>query len=275
MTRQNPLDRLTAPAFLLLAMVAGCGNLYHEHYLSLLDRRNQDEASRILPARVPPKVVSSRNLKEDSLRMREDGYLLVGHSSFNSTYLDEGQALDQARKVGAEVVLVNQRYINTVTQSVPMSQWVPGQQENHQETTVIQQGAATPTIIQRQSSTQLEGQYQTTYVDENVDYYEYDATFWAPSKQSPIGVLVKPLDGASRSLVGSNKGVRVRAVVKDSPAYEADILRDDILVSLGEDLIRDPNQFFQLVKDAQGQEVPIQLYRGGKPMVVKVRIGKE
>lgn len=275
MTFKPYMNQLFLSFSLLLILGTGCGNLYHEHYLSVLDHRNQDELFRIIPPRVSPKVVSSKDLKEDSLGMRENGFLLIGHSSFNSTYLDEEQALDQARRVGAEVVLVSQRYINTVTQSVPMSQWVPGQQVSHQETTVIQQGASTPTVIQKQSNTQVEGQYQTTYVDQNVDYYEYDASFWAPSKPSPIGVLVKPLDEASKAFVGSNKGVRVRAVIKDSPAYEADILRDDILVSLGEDLIRDPDQFFQLVKNAEGQEMPLQLYRAGKLMVVKVKIDKE
>jgi len=269
------LSRLTLLSMLALVFASGCTNPYHENYFSTLEKRNKDELTRILPPSGSPQLVTSNDLKADSIRMRENGYLLVGRATFQSTHIDEKVALDQARQIGAEVVLVNHQYVTSVTQSVPIEQWDPGQQVTHQETTVVQQGDATPTVIQKQSQTTVQGEFHTSFVDQNVDYYKYAATFWAKAKPSILGVLVKPLDEKSKTLVGSNKGVRVRAVVKDSPAFEADILRDDILLSLGDEVIRDPDQFFDLVERNQGKEVSVGLFRAGQDLTVKVKLGRE
>ncbi|HUO58025.1 MAG TPA: PDZ domain-containing protein [bacterium] len=256
-------------------LLSGCGNPYRENYLSTLEKRNKDELSRLLPPSHPPTLVTSNDLKDDSIRMRENGYLLIGRSKFHSAPVDERQALDQAKQVGAEVVLVNHKYVNSVTESVPMSEYIPGQQVSHQETTVVQQGDATPTVIQKQSNTTVQGEFHTTFVDQNVDYYEYAATFWAKAKPSLLGVLVKALDDKAKAQIGSNKGVLVRVVVKDSPAYDADILRDDILLNLGGEVIRDPDQFFDLVQRNEGKEVPLILYRAGQELTVNVKINNE
>ena len=260
---------------LLLAFIAGCGNPYREHYLSTLEKRNKDELASILPPSGPPKLVSSNDLIADSLKMREDGYLLIGRSKFRSGPIDEKQALDYAKQAGAEVVLVNHKYVNTVTESVPMGQWVPGQQIDHNETTVIQNGAATPTVIQKQSSTVVQGEFQTVYVEQNTDYYDYAATFWARAKTPIFGVLIKALDDKTKAQIGSNKGVLVRAVVNNSPAFDADILRDDVLMSLEGDAITGPDQFFDLVARNAGKTVPVELNRGGNILTVSVKIRKE
>lgn len=258
-----------------LGLAAGCTNPYHENYLSTLDKRNKEELSRILPPSGPPRLVTSGDLKADSLKMRENGYLLVGRAKFRSTMIDETQALDQARKSGAEVVLVNHKYVNSAAESVPIEQWIPGKEIDHNETTVVQDGSATPTVIQKQSSTTVQGEFQTAYVEENMDYYDYAATFWAKAKPSLFGVLVKELDEKTKAMIGSNKGVLVRAVIKGSPAFMADILRDDVILSLGNDMVVDPDQFFDLMMRHQGEEVAVGLYRAGNNMTLNVTIGKE
>lgn len=267
--------KLTTTLFLMLGLTAGCSNPYHENYLSTLEKRNKEELSRILPPSGPPKLVTSNDLKADSLRMRENGYLLVGRVTFRSSPVDEAQSLDQAKKIGAEVVLVNHKYVNSATESVPIEQWIPGQQIDHNETTVVDNGSATPTVIQKQSSTTVQGEFRTAYVEQNMDYYDYSATFWAKAKPSLFGVLVRALDDKTKAAIGSNKGVLVRAVVKDSPAFEADILRDDVILSLGNDMVRDPDQFFDLMKNHEGEEVPVGIYRAGSNMTVNVKIGRE
>ena len=260
---------------LFLGLAAGCANPYHENYLSTLEKRSKEELSRLLPPSGPPKLLTSTDMKADSLKMRENGYLLVGRAKFRSSPVDETQALDQAKKIGAEVVLVNHQYVNSATESVPIEQWIPSKQIDHNETTVVDNGSATPTVIQKQSSTVIQGEFQTAYVEQNTDYYDYAATFWAKAKPSLLGVLIKELDDKTKAMIGSNKGVLVRAVIKDSPAFNADILRDDVILSLGTDMVINPDQFFDLIKNHEGQEVPVGIYRAGNNMTVNVTIGKE
>src|SRR5262245_12428186 len=110
MSQHHPFRKNTLAWGLLL--LCGCVNLYQESFHSSLDRRNREELSRILPPSAPPKLLTSQDLKADSLRMRENGYLLLGYSKFRSSPVDEKQALDQARKIGAEVALVNHKYVS-------------------------------------------------------------------------------------------------------------------------------------------------------------------
>lgn len=254
----------------LLALAAGCGNPYRQNYVSKLDKRNADELSRILPASRPPKLVSSNDMKADSLKMRENGYLLIGRSQFRSSPIDEKLALDQAVQAGAEVVLVNHKFFNSVTSAIPMDRWLPDKVIQQQETTVID--APTPTVMQRNSTTVIQGEFQTTYVEHSTDYYDYSASFWAKAKPSLFGVLIKELDEKTKARIGSNKGVLVRAVIKGSPAFQADILRDDILLSVGGEQVLHPDQFFDLVDRSRGKKVPVKLNRNGLEMTVMVVI---
>ena len=268
----RPTPYRFAPLALVLAL-AGCANPYMQSYTSTLDKRTPDEKARFIPSQVEPKLVTSNDMKTDALRLRENGYVLVGRSKFRSPLVDEKQALAQGKKIGAEVVMVAHKFVTTGTESVPVAQWIPGQEVDHTERTVVQHGDSTPTVVDRTTTTVVQGEFQTSYVEQSIDYYDYAATYWVPTRPPVFGVNVKALDPSARAAIGSNKGVLVRVVRKDSPAFNADILRDDVLVSLGDQEIRDPDQFFQLVDQSKGQTLPVVLIRNGQEITVKVALG--
>jgi S1-C subfamily serine protease len=120
-----------------------------------------------------------------------------------------------------------------------------------------------------------EGQFQTTYVPVNTDYYEYSATFWAKVKPSPIGVLVDPLSEDQKKELQSNKGVVVDWVVRGTPAYNADVLKGDILVSLAGEEIQTPEQFFDIVYRHPGETVDLNLIREGQGKTLSLTLSKE
>ena len=273
--RFSPPPMSALSLFCLVVLTSGCVNPYVKNYQSADNQKHPSENQPLLPFSGQPQLVTSQDLKADALKMRENGYILLGHSKFQASPINEKLALNQAKKIGAEVVMVNHKFVATKSESVPMSTWIPGQQTDQTERVIIQNGTNTPKVIDRTVTTTTQGEYQTSYVEQSVDYYDYAASFWAKAKAPIFGVNVQALDEATKAELGTQKGVVVRVVVTDSPAYEADILRGDVLLSLQDEVIRDPQQFFNLVDKYSGQTVTVLIYRSGQNLTKDVTILKK
>jgi hypothetical protein len=257
---------------ILTFLIVSCGNPYRSSYLSTLNRQGSWQQSAILPPSGPPRLVTSEDMESDTQRMRENGYLLLGRSQFQSATVDEKQALAQAKTVGAEVVMVNRRFASRVTESVPMTEWIPGQRTDQTEQVVILEEDKKPKVVQRTTTTEVQGEFRTTYVDQSVSYFEFAATYWARMKPPAFGVNVKELSHDAKVELGTNKGVQVRVVLKGSPAYDADLLKDDIILTVNGEDVTDPRGFFALVNKNKGKTVPVTVYRRGQLSTFRVDI---
>jgi predicted metalloprotease with PDZ domain len=131
-----------------------------------------------------------------------------------------------------------------------------------------------PVTIQKQTVQTAEGQFQTTYVPVNTDYFDYSASFWAKAKPSPIGVLVDDLTDQLRKEYQTNKGVVVEVVVRGTPAFNADVLKGDILVSLAGEEIQGEDQFFDVVSRHTGETVDLNLIRDGQAKTLSLTLTK-
>lgn len=259
----------------LILLTASCANPYRKNYLSTIQKWPSGVSNRVLPPSGPPQLVSSTDMKKDAQTMLESGYVLLGRSVFRNSQLDEAMAIQQGEEIGAWVVMVKHNYVSTVTESVPMGTWTPDQTTVTQTTTQIQRDPRkAPVEVQQQTVQTVQGQFGITYVPQNVDYFDYSASFWAKTKPSPIGVLVQPLSDDLKSRYQTNKGVVVRAVVVDSPAYEADILRGDVLTELAGEIVRTPDNFFDIVWRNEGKKVTLNLIRDGQPLTVQLQLNK-
>ncbi len=271
----RPSLRISPWCALILLFASGCENPYHKNYLSTIQKWPGGVASRVLKPEDEPKLVTSNNMKSDSHSLLEDGYVLLGRAKFRDPKLDESEALEQAKAVGAWMVLVSHQYVNTVTESVPFSQWTPDQTTVTEQTAQIQRDPNKPPVtLQNQTVQTVQGQFQTTYVPVNMDYYEYSATFWAKAKPSPIGVLVEPLTDDQRKQLQTNKGVMVEVVIRGTPAYEADVLKGDVLMSLADEQIQTPDQFFDIVGRHQGEPVILILVRDGQAKTLSLTLSR-
>ena len=255
---------------------AGCGNPYKKNYLSTLQKWPSAVSDSILKPVGPPQLLTSDNMKNDAKSMLETGFVLLGRAKFQEEKLDESMALQQAQAIGAWVVLVSNKYVGTETQSVPIGEWTPDQTTTTTENVQIQRDPNKPPVdIQRQVTQTTPGQLQITYVPVSVDYYDYSATFWAKAKPSPIGVLVQPLTVVLKKTYQTNKGVVVKIVVQKSPAYNANVLEGDVLVSLAGEDIETPDQFFDLISRNAGKTVDLNLIRNGQPLTISIKLDQE
>ena len=246
-------------------------------------------------------------MKKDAQSMLEYGYVLLGRSKFKDEKIDEDEALDQATAIGAWVVMVSEKYIGTKTKSVPVVTWVSQDQTiteypqvpieapkilagDRDEKTPVEEGRGNssdatgklqrdsqqpPGVAQPVQVTTTTLQEQVTYVPEDVDYYQYAATYWAKTKPSPFGVIVQSRGGDSPKPDQVHQGVVVKAVVVKSPAYVANVLAGDVLVNLAGETIVSPDQFFDIVDRNAGKAVTLSLTRNGQAMTLPIQLGPE
>ncbi len=259
-----------------LMFLIGCFNPYRDHYLSTIQKWPAAVSERVLPPNGDPQIVSSANMKTDAHHMLQYGYVLLGKSEFQGHQVDEGQALDQARLIGAWVVMVSNQYVGTKTVSVPIVNWTPATTT----TTVVDiqkygDGGRPPREVQKVITQTNPGQMNINYVPEDVDYYKYAATYWAKTKPSPFGVLVRPLTDAEKQIYQTNLGVVVKVVVEQSPAFLANVLEGDVLTGLVGESITSVEQFYDIVNRNLGKSVSLDLIRNGQPLSLSLQLGNE
>ena len=96
--------------------------------------------------------------------MMENGYLLLGRSKFSGTNVDPGGARKQAEEIGAAVVLVATKYADSVTQTVPMTEYIPPREERYTESGYVQVSPDSGYWYDREMTRTIEGEFQTAYV---------------------------------------------------------------------------------------------------------------
>ena len=113
---------------------------------------------------------------------------------------------------------------------------------------------------------------QTTYIPYSVDRYEQAALFFKPLARIGLGVKLGLLSDADKQRLQSNKGMLVEAVRKGSPAFAADILPGDIVISIGGKPTYDLDSTKAAVIAARGHEADYVLFRQSKLLTKKITV---
>ena len=189
--------------------------------------------------------------------MYEDGYVMIGYSSFNAGEVDENEAISQAKKVHASVVYIYTNYTNTNSGAMPLT--LPSTTTS---TTTFNSGTAYTTT--RGTS--------TTYIPYHTRRYDYVATYWVKinPKKILLGTRIADLTTEARQEIGSNKGMMVVAVINGSPAFDADIIRGDILRKIGDIDIYNGETYTEALERYKGQSVTVLISRKGTNIEKKV-----
>lgn len=271
---RTPAERRGCARAALLAVLAvavatlvGCSsNAYRESYRSSLERWPSGEVSRLLPRTGKAQILTSNDIEEDANRMMENGYLLLGRSRFQSEQVNPEAAREVADDLGASVVLVKAQYAKTVQEAIPVERYIPTRRE-HASRAAAGGNERAPML----------GEFRMTYVRKSVDYFDLAATFWAKSKPPIFGVLVEGRGDKVRQSDPSGetpggRGVVIRAVIADSPAAAAGVLRGDVIVRFAGTEITDPDQFFDTVVANKGRDVEVDLVRVEKGQELKLKV---
>jgi membrane-associated protease RseP (regulator of RpoE activity) len=114
---------------------------------------------------------------------------------------------------------------------------------------------------------------QPRTVEESYVRYDQLAMFWAKAKPRRLGVDLRDLDDDDRMRLGGNRGMRVDAVVKGSPAFLGDMLRGDIVTAIDDVPIRQESDVTAFLAQHSGKEVSVHVVRRDEKMTLRVRLG--
>jgi C-terminal processing protease CtpA/Prc len=113
---------------------------------------------------------------------------------------------------------------------------------------------------------------KTIYKPYTIDRFEQGATYWVKKKSYLLGTIPQDLSPDLRQKIGSNKGMLVIGIVKQTPAFSADILQGDIIKKINNIEILDTKHCEQTLISNANKKVTITLLRDGKEIVKEVKV---
>lgn len=256
--------RLIISVFALL--LTGCAtNPYANFYNGVPDARKE---ANYVPTSDQIRIMQSTDIDKDTKQLMVKGYVPIGQSSFNSgdSRINEQQVYEQAQKVGAQVVLTASKYTNTVSGSTPVV--VPNVTQTYSSGSATAFGLGGTVNAYGSGNTTTYGS-NTLYVPYSVRRSDYFALYFIKTK-SKIGAYVEPIDDETKKKLQSNAGVRVFLVAEDTPAFDANILPGDILLTFDGLPIKSVENYQELIQHTSGQVVQLSIYRDGKTIKKKI-----
>lgn len=246
-----------------MIMFTGCVQSgYNEFYLPSMSKETfQEGVDRkfiiLLKNNEEPQIYQSNNIDEDSVKVISNGYVPFGYSSFNGKYEDIENAKKQAKEVGAHIVLVKSDYTDTANVSGALV--LPDSRTTYSSGNINMNTNYNNNRYGYTGNSNTYGNYygsSTTYGTQVVPYstsirrYNQLAVYYVKVDISkyPLGTIKnEDITREERIKIGTN-GIKVNYILNNSPAYNSDLLRGDIIVKIDGEEIKNITHFLELTK---------------------------
>ncbi len=259
---------------LLLSLItAGCtSNPYAQYYTDKTKGIDIEKSGRFIIPTENPIVIRGTDVQKDHIHMMEEGYALLGFSAFNSPLVDENDAIVHAKQIRAGAVVLYSNFSHTNSGALPFT--MPNVQTSNTQLSGSAFGSGGYANYSGVANTTTYGT-QTMMVPYNVNRYDYTASYWIRRKTFQLGVFVNPMTDEQKQTLQSNKGLQILAVAKNSPAFFADVLRGDILRSIGGKETYDVDTFKEALRLNKGKAVSVIIYRNGQELTKNIQLNDE
>ena len=217
----------------------GAVNLYQKNYKA----QNQNNL-KSLSSNPDTKMFVSNHKEEDNIAMMEDGYDMMGTSGFEAGNVSADLALQHGKNIKADTVLVYSKYSSAKTPDSKIQ--------------LIKEAMKKKGEVTEQD---LAGEEEK---------YNYYASYWAKLPTPLMGVHVIKLIQVTDSGPKPDAGLKTIAIIKESPAAKAGLLKGDVILTLADVKMDKSDDLFATVKRYAGKTVPIELERNGE--VIKTTI---
>lgn len=274
-------------------------NPFQKYYQNALAALPPNERKRVEVSLEPhvgiPIIITTTNLQPMVDDLMEKNFVPLGMSDFHGTMkVTQEQLSDFAQEIGADRVLFYSQHKSDET-------FVRREvrRDSESETTTTGSGTLTSRSDGRvfataqgsgggafasanysdNTSADYSGRQSTTtttrrthYVPYTVGHYSYAAIYWRHRQPPIFGALSAELSSEQRTTLQRNTGAVVRYVVSDSPAFNASILKGDLILSVNGITINSPTDLNNRIEGLAGQSIKIDLLRGKTPLAVNVQL---
>lgn len=218
-------------------------NLYAKHYKA-------QNASGLTSSQAIPdtKMYVSNHKEDDNISMLENGYDMMGSSGFEGGDVPADLALAHGKTIKADVVLVYSKYGAAKSASSKME--------------MIREAAKTGRELTEKD------------MADEPTVYKYYASYWAKLPTPTLGVHVIKLVPKSSDPNADTEipGLQLLAVIKDSPAAKAGLVRGDRLLKVNNTALEKPEDLTTAVRQLKGQTVDIHYLRADVEETTKVQL---
>lgn len=212
-------------------ILSGCTNPYKEYYNSTFESSyftpEEREDIIFLKDGEEPILIKTPDMDEAVYDALAKGYIILGFSSFTGPLNDISLLVRQAKDVKATHVLYD--FTFSETRSGTTSIALPDYQTTNSQGSIISPYGGYANYYG--TSTTVGTKYiPMTY---HVDRYNQVAAFFVQNKKRyRFGIRTDDLTQEQRSYIGQNTGAVITLVMYDSPAFNANIMRNDILIKI-------------------------------------------
>jgi hypothetical protein len=267
---------------MIVGLVSGCAtNDFTKFYQDRTASVPKDVLNRQLqPYSGTTQVFSSNDIQKDGAELSRRGYVFLGESAFEGAgKATDGQLKEQAKTVGADIVLYRNQYEGAEQASMPQLEYHPGQNSTTYNSGTVNAsaygtgGSAYGSANYSGSSTTTSpGTFSTTMVPITLHRYAHNALYWRKGKAPVLGVQLDNLTDEMRLALKRNTGALVKIVMYDTPAFKANMFPGDIIISIDDTPIDSAQDFMAKVGDFAGKECKITVLREGKETPLKVKM---
>ena len=265
---------------LAILLLPGCVNGFEKFYTPDPNAELVKKSTVFLPPPATPQIFAhSDDVRADAKRLAEDGYVFLGSSSFYgpANRSNQGQAVEQGKKVGAALVLFKTAYKDTLSGVMPYSVANPpvvSTVNTYGTVNAYGSGGYATGNYNSTGTITTPGGYSTYAIPYNVSRNDFYASYWAkrdPSK-TRLGLLCAPLTDELRKKLERNTGAVVVLVMRGTPAFRANFLEGDVLLKIGGQDIVDAQDYTAQLPQFAGKTVDIDLLRGDQPRTISVTL---
>lgn len=256
---------ITSIMIIYLITLSGCAtNGYQQYYKDLTGGRKVSEIYAIVPPdNYEPRVIKGTDPQAEIERMTEENYKMLGYSSFIGPLSSVNDPISVAKRVKAEVVITFTNHSHNESGVVPIV--TPTTQTSYTTANASAYGSNGTWANAYGNATTTTYGSRTNYVSYNTSIYSQGAQFWIKAIPPIFGIKVIDLSNEKRREIASNKGVEISIVIKNSPAFDADLMKGDIIKKVDEIELSTAESFYKLLDQIKGQKVKIEGIRDGKP----------
>jgi len=248
--------------FLIAFLISGCSqNGFSKFYTPYLQE----------PLK-PTKTVQYYTYSNDNdiLDAESKGYQVIGYSGFTDVRApSKEQAISQAKKVGADIVMVSWKFQNTETYAQPVMNYTPGTTSTTYSNANAYGSNGSSAYGSGRSTTYTQGTYSTSYVQQTAQRYAYSAYYLKKLDISKfqLGVSYANKTTQLSKKIGTNAGCLIRLVYHDTPAFYSDIMKDDVILKANNKKVLSCKNLNKIL-DTVEKTVSFSIWRNGKIITI-------
>ena len=250
----------------LCVLLGGCHtNPYKEYFIPELTPETDEKYLVYLREGEKPVLERTDDLENAIYGALASEYVCVGRAGFIGALREIGLIAEQARDIRATHVIYNITYADTRSgvSAIP----VPDYKVTNTSGSV---SAPYGHFANYQDSTTTKGTKNIPYTY-HIARYDQSAYFFVKSlERARFGVWTKDLTNEERERIGQNNGARITLVMYDRPAFNANVLKNDILLKINDIDIRDSRHADDIMQNYPGRKITFTVFRKNKKIVIPI-----